>query len=176
MELIRLHSGSDPRFAPLFSLYQSSFPLHEQRRLHDQLAALGHPDYHCMSIEENGAFCGLLMTWETPEFIYVEHFAICPDRRGTGLGSRVLAALCRAPQPVILEIDPPQDDISIRRRGFYERAGFFASDIPHIHPAYRRDCAPHRLVLMSSPGPLTPDLADAFRRYLSGTVMTFSER
>ena len=40
MALIRLHSDSDPRFAPLFSLYQSSFPLHEQRRLHDQLAAL----------------------------------------------------------------------------------------------------------------------------------------
>ena len=52
-----------------------------------------------------------------------------------------------------------------------------APSLSLIHiSAYRRDCAPHRLVLMSSPGPLTPDLADAFRRYLSGTVMTFSER
>lgn len=176
MDFIRLHSGEDPLFVPLFSLYQSSFPLHEQRRPGDQLAALSHPDYHCMAITEDGAFCGLLMTWESPDLIYVEHFAVSPDRRGSGLGSRVLEKLRRAPQPLILEIDPPEDDISIRRRRFYERAGFVLSDIPHIHPAYRKDCASHRLALMSSPGPLTPALAGAFRRYLSGVVMAFSER
>lgn len=175
MDFIRLHSDTDPLFAQVFSLYEKSFPLHEQRRRSDQAAALRHPDYHCMAIDDGG-FCGLLMTWEQPEFIYVEHFAVCPERRGSGVGSRALAALCHAPQPVILEIDPPQDEISIRRRGFYERAGFCVNDTLHIHPAYRRDCAPHRLVLMSSPGPLTPALTEAFRRYLSDTVMQFSER
>ena len=130
MELIRLSSGSDPRFAPLFSLYQSSFPLHEQRRLHDQLAALGHPDYHCMSIEENGAFCGLLMTWETPEFIYVEHFAICPDRRGTGLGGRVLAGLCRAPQPVIWKSTRPKTTFPSAAAGFMSEPAFLPATFP----------------------------------------------
>lgn len=174
MNFIRLHSDGDPLFAPVFSLYKKSFPLHEQRRRPDQAAALRHPDYHCMAIDDNG-FCGLLMTWEQPEFIYVEHFAVCPERRGSGVGGRALSELCRAPQPVILEIDPPQDAISVRRQGFYQRAGFCVNDIPHVHPAYRRDCAPHPLVLMSSPGPLTPVLADVFRRYLSDTVMQFSE-
>ena len=176
MNFIRLHSTEDPRFHTLFALYEQSFPLHEQRLPRDQLDALRHPEYHCCAAEENGALCGLLWYWEAASFLYVEHFAILPERRGQGDGSRVLHALRQSPKPIILEIDPPEDETSIRRRDFYLRAGFCQNAAEHIHPAYRKACAPHRLVLLSAPAPLEAGEIGAFQSYLRETVMTFAER
>ena len=34
---------------------------------------------------------------------------------------------------MILEIDPPVDDISIRRRGFYERSGFVENPLMRMY-------------------------------------------
>lgn len=65
-----------------------------------------------------------MLCWETETFIYVEHFFILPHLRGHACGSRALALLGGRGKTVILEIDPPADDVSLRRRGFYERAAF----------------------------------------------------
>lgn len=40
------------------------------------------------------------------------------------LYKQALALLAADGLPVILEIDPPLDAVSIRRRGFYQRCGF----------------------------------------------------
>lgn len=40
------------------------------------------------------------------------------------LYKRALALLAADGLPVILEIDPPVDAVSIRRKGFYQRCGF----------------------------------------------------
>lgn len=48
---------------------------------------------------------------------------ILPALRGQRYGSRALSMLPND-RPVILEIDPPVDEIAIRRKGFYERCGF----------------------------------------------------
>lgn len=42
---------------------------------------------------------------QNESFLYIEHF-------------------CILPKTLMLEIDPPKDDISKRRKGFYERSGF----------------------------------------------------
>lgn len=176
MVFSRLTDARCPRFARAFSLYERSFPLHEQRLLRDQQAVLRHPEYHFFTIEEGGRFCGLLLCWETGNFVYVEHFAICEDLRGTGLGSRALHLLLQTPRTVILEIDPPEDEVSRRRKGFYLRAGFCENPYPHAHPPYRHGFEPHRLVLLSAPGPVTPAQYAGFNEYLRGTVMAFAER
>ena len=72
---------------------------------------------------------------------------------------------------MILEIDPPADDISVRRKNFYERAGYRANGFEHVHPPYRRGFNGHRLVIMSSPAPLSEEEYKIFARYLSETVM-----
>ena len=69
------------------------------------------------------------------------------------MGSAALSAFCRKVGRVILEIDPPVDDISIRRLHFYERLGFVANPYQYIHPSFRKPFTPHRLVLMSIPAP-----------------------
>ena len=66
-----------------------------------------------------------------------------------------LALLAAEGKPVILEIDPPVDDLSHRRQGFYERAGYHANPYAHVHPPYHAANRGHALVVMSYPGALT---------------------
>ena len=93
------------------------------------------------------------------------------DKRGCGYGSRALELLGASGKTVILEIDPPIDEISIRRRGFYERAHFRANPYPHVHHAYHADCKGHELVIMSAPAPINQARYDAFNDYLRAVVM-----
>ena len=70
-----------------------------------------------------------------------------------------------------LEIDPPVDEIAIRRKGFYERCGFTANPYPHVHPAYHKGVRWHDLVLMSRPDGLTDKQCRAYQAYLADVVM-----
>ena len=91
------------------------------------------------------------------------------------MGSAALSAFCRKVGRVILEIDPPVDDISIRRRHFYERLGFVANPYQYIHPSFRKPFTPHRLVLMSYPGAITYEEARSFADFVREAVLRYSE-
>ncbi len=78
-----------------------------------------------------------MLLWEAKNFIYVEHFCIAPGQRDMGAGRRALKLPARADKTVILEIDPPDDDISRCRKNLYVRAGFMQNGFRHIHPHTR---------------------------------------
>lgn len=172
MELIRLTSSGDGRFAPAMDLYAHSFPAHEQREAPAQEAALACGDYHFDLICDGDAFVGLLLYWQAPEFLYVEHFCTRPGLRGRGYGALALALLREKGIPVILEIDPPVDEVSRRRLAFYRRAGYRENPFPHVHPPYRADRAGHPLVVLSCPEALTPAQYGRFYAYLCQNVMS----
>ncbi len=176
MRFIRLKSSDEPLFERAYALYQDSFPLHEQRLVRHQKLALMQEDYHFDLIMEQNALVGILLYWETEAFIYVEHFAIIPQKRGHGCGSRVLTLLCKGAKPVVLEIDPPVDKLSTRRRHFYEKAGFLSNSFHHIHPPYRSGNQGHELLVMSYPEALSMPLYQRFFSYLANTVMAFAEK
>ena len=71
----------------------------------------------------------------------------------------------------VLEIDPPRDEVSIRRQHFYERCGFTANPYRHVHPPYRAGYQGHPLVVMTCPAPASQEEYDRFAAYLGGTVM-----
>ena len=171
----RLQDSQDSLYLQAMQLYQSSFPLHEQRKPDAQRAILKEPDYQFNLLMEEDHLMGELLCWETQEFIYVEHLCILPQLRGQHCGSRALELLEQRGKPVILEIDPPVDDISIRRRHFYERLGFVANPYEYIHPSFRKPFTPHQLILMSYPGPLTYDEARGFADFVRETVLGYSE-
>ena len=79
--------------------------------------------------------------------------------------------LGRRGKTVILEIDPPADPVSIRRKGFYERCGYAANPFLHVHPPYHRDIKGHDLVVMSCPKALGPREYEEFARSLRDSVM-----
>ena len=171
MELLRIKTDKDERFRAAMELYEESFPLHERRTAESQSAALAEEDYHFNLIFDDDIFLGLLLCWETRGFVYVEHFCILPELRGKNYGAMALELLSRGGKGVILEIDPLVDDISVRRKNFYERAGYRTNGFEHVHPPYRRGFNGHRLVIMSSPAPLSEEEYKIFARYLSETVM-----
>ncbi|MDO5532418.1 GNAT family N-acetyltransferase [Sutterella sp.] len=172
-ELIRdpLH----PLYDTAMSLYRASFPFHEQREGASQAAILRDPAYQFRLVFEETpqgeALAGIALLWETGGFVYVEHLAVQPLMRGRGTGARILGALAAGQKPVILEIDPPVDEISRRRKAFYERCGFTANAFAHVHPPYHRGLEGHALVVMSAPGALTEAQYADFGAFLRMRVM-----
>mgnify|MGYP004470010155 CR=1 FL=1 len=165
---------TDPKHAMLpaaAALYEISFPRHEQRLPASQERIFSDPEYKFLLIRDGGEFAGLLLCWENDDFVYVEHFCILPELRGRGLGERALAGLCAQGKSVILEIDPPVDEISRRRRGFYERCGFVENGFDYVHLPYRPDTPGHKLVIMSYPAQISRGRFDEFCAYLLRRVM-----
>ena len=167
----RITDAQHPMYDTAIELYQKSFPLHEQRETPSQERILQHPDYHFTLVYDEEVFVGLVLYWETAEFLYVEHFCILPELRNRHYGQRILAELGKQGKTIILEIDPPVDEISVRRKGFYERCGFAENPYPHVHPPYHKGNHGHELVVMSCPGEITQKEYDAFDRYLKHEVM-----
>lgn len=175
MEWKRLTNSDDPDFSRAMELYQISFPVHEQRRQQEQVAALGHPEYHFDCLLLGGQFAGIILYWQTQSFIYVEHFCTEPALRGKGYGAQALDALGATGLPVILEVDPPSTEIARRRLGFYQRAGFIENPYLHKHPPYQAGHPPHDLVVLSRPSALGQQGYQQFQQYLEEVVMQFAE-
>ena len=171
MRFERLTDRRDERYNAARALYAASFPYHEQRGGEAQAAALACADYRFELIYDGDAFVGLMLCWETENFIYVEHFCTAPELRGRGIGAEALALLAQSGKKIILEIDPPIDEISRRRRNFYERAGFAENPFAHVHPPYHAGFPGHPLVVMSYPRALTEAEYRAFDKYLKEVVM-----
>ncbi len=171
MRFERLTDTHDGRYNAARALYAVSFPYHEQRGGEAQAAALASADYHFELIYDGDEFAGLMLCWETEDFIYVEHFCTAPEIRGRGIGAEALALLAQSGKKIILEIDPPVDEISRRRRNFYERAGFEENPFAHVHPPYHAGFPGHPLVVMSHPRALTDSEYRAFDGYLKNVVM-----
>lgn len=159
MEHIRIIAPGDPGFDWLYDLYMQSFPVHEQRLRERQEGVLGHPEYHCDLLCQGETRVGLLMWWAGPGFLLCGAFRHRPQLRGQSWGSRALREFLAEGDPVVLEIDPPEDPVSRRRKGFYEGLGLVSNPWPHIHPPYRLE--------FSGPRPGGDDLS---RRLGRGTV------
>ena len=135
MEWRRLTQPEEPAFGRAMALYEASFPRHEQRLPDEQRAVLSHPEYHFTQLFDGAEFVGLLLYWEAEDFRYVEHFCVRPELRGRRYGAKALEELGRDGKTVVLEIDPPVDDIARRRQGFYQRCGFAVNPYPHVFPS-----------------------------------------
>lgn len=169
MNFERITAPGHPYYDAAIELYKISFPAHEQRRLESQLEILSDPRYHFDAVFDEGEFVGEILYWNIGDFLYVEHFCVMPSMRNKRYGQRILEAY--SDKPMILEIDPPVDEISLRRKGFYERCGFVANSYSHVHPPYSEENEGHELVVMSLPRELTACEYELFARELSDMVM-----
>ena len=127
LQFIPFKSRSDKGWAEAWELYEKSFPYNERWNAEGYDRAFGDPNFEADGIWRGDEFIGILFHWGADGYRYVEHLAVSPALRGQNMGSAALSAFCRKVGRVILEIDPPVDDISIRRLHFYERLGFVAN-------------------------------------------------
>lgn len=173
MHFVRLSTDADDRYTQAMQLYATAFPPHEQRKAESQVQIMANEAYHFNLIYDETVLVGILLCWETDDFVYVEHFCIDPAMRNRQYGQTALRLLDACGKTVILEIDPPDDAISVRRKGFYERAGYHANSFAHRHPPYHVQYHAHALVVMSSPAPLSEAEYHAFDAFLNNEVMRF---
>ncbi|MEG0498277.1 MAG: GNAT family N-acetyltransferase [Alistipes sp.] len=176
IQFIPFNSPTNKGWDEAWELYQNSFPYKEIRSLEDHLQAMKDPRFAAEGIWLDDKLIGIFYYWRwRNEFYYGEHLAIIPELRNANMGSKVLTQFCAKIKGVILEIDPPIDDISKRRKVFYERLGFVANPQEYLHPSFREPFLTHQLVLMSYPALLTNDEIREFADFIREVVLRYSE-
>ena len=105
-------------------------------------------------------------------YLYGEHFAVDPSRRGGGTGTAVLDYIKGLGRPMLLEIELPveDDEMTFRRKLFYERNGFILNPWHHVQPAYHDDSVPVEMHIMSWPYVFSKEEYETFRADQAGIM------
>lgn len=146
-------SAINKEFDKVFAIMDEAFPPEEFRTYEGQLALLENP-YYWLRLErdDQNRLIAFLASWEFEEFRYVEHLAVSRQARGSGIGGSMMQRfLQESVCPVILEVEPPTDDISRRRIGFYQRLGFQLNEFEYMQPPLRKGHGFYPLYVMSYP-------------------------
>ena len=147
-----------PYFNEAFALYEASFPLEERRSRELQLELFHEKQYNFEVIIEGKECVGIFLWWLIDNYRYIEHFAIDPKLRNTGIGRKIIAEfIAESETPVVLEVEKPEDILTIRRIEFYKRQGFQFADHEYAHPPFIANSPFVELRLMSFPLVFTKD-------------------
>lgn len=135
---------------------QISFPENEYRTYANQKTLLKNPKYHIITKEnEQQKTVAFLAFWTFDEFNFMEHLAVSPTCRGKGTGTKLVSEFISDNfKPIILEIEPPLDNISIKRMEFYKRLGFKLNEYQYFQMPLRKNDSPSELKIMSYPDKL----------------------
>lgn len=145
-----ISASNDPLLDKIEKTYNGSFPP-EERRAFSLVRNLidDNPRFTAYVILKDDCYVGFITTWKLDGFDYVEHFAIDPEARNGGIGATALKKyLIQTGNPVILEVECPEDEMSRRRVGFYERLGFCLDQHYYMQPPYREGDSPLQMYLM----------------------------
>jgi len=128
---------SETEFEEIKSLYLIAFPPAERREYSGLVQLLNNDECVVNLIFADQKIAGFIIVWYFEEFVFIEHFAIKPELRGQGIGEKLLALITKNyHKPVILETEPPIDQMSKRRVGFYQRNGFHLLGNQYFQPSY----------------------------------------
>lgn len=155
-------------FDEIFKLMQKSFPESEYRPYEQQFKLLKVKEYKILTqYDGSGNLKAFAAIWDFPKFLFVEHLAVNPIYRGGGIGTKIMKDLIKScNKRVILEIEPPQNEISIKRLQFYERLGFHICNYEYYQKPLREGQGQLRLNLMSYPDFLDKNSFDYINDYL----------
>ena len=153
---------NETNFPEIYRIMQASFSDDEYRPYDEQLALFEEPEYRIYYMP-----AGFLAVWEFESFIYIEHFAVDPALRNSGTGSAMLQELVKQYQkPICLEVELPEDELTRRRIGFYERNGFVFNEYPDIQPPISKGKSPVPLRIMTYGSAITQDTFEEMKRVL----------
>ncbi len=144
---------TDASYTFVEQLWLATFPDNERRATEAQRYNTDHnPVFHCMLAEEENEPVGFFTYWDFGQYCYGEHFATQASIRNQGYGSRIICALYdHIQRPLVLEVEMPNSDISMRRIHFYQRHGLqLWEGYDYIQPPYSADSAELPMLLMAS--------------------------
>lgn len=174
----RIVSVADKNYNEAQQLYHASFPECEKRTELKHREALGDSAFFCYTIYIGDQFAGILYFWQWDNFSFIEHLATNPEIRGGGIGGLALEKWKQEQQGrvLLLEIEPPTDQLTTRRQAFYTRHGFITNHHYHLHPSYSPTTAAHELLVMSAPGNISTDEFAQFRKYTLQHILSYVEK
>ena len=124
-------------FERIFEIMDASFPDNEMRTKEKQFELFTTNNYYnifCIG-NDTSRILGFIIVWLFDEFIFIENFATDETARGAGLGGDLLDfVIHKFNKDVILEVEPPQDDLKRRRIGFYKRHDFIYHEFEYLMP------------------------------------------
>ena len=138
-------------FDKIYKIMCESFPEEEIRSREGQRALFENDNYRVLCLERGGEIVSIAAVWQFDTFTFLEHLATAKNLRGEGLGKSLLREIIDcSPSPVCLEVEPPVNELTRRRIGFYERNGMHLNSYPYIQPSLGegRDAIP--LLIMTS--------------------------
>lgn len=155
-----------------YTLLAQSFPESEIRNYKEMKKLLSHPKYQLLGfVNSHQEICGVLGVWDLGLFLFIEHLAVDPGRRGEGIGSKMMRSFLEpARKQIILEVEDPINGIKQRRVRFYERLDFIFNPLGYIQPMLQRSRVPVRLKLMSYPGKISLTQFPALKEKIFNTV------
>lgn len=150
---------NEREFNKIFALMEASFPESERRTYAVQKELLNDPHYRIMTeTDNNNQIVSFLAAWEFPMFRFVEHIAVDPIMRGSGIGGKIMAVYMEeSKKPILLEVEHPETELAQRRIGFYERLGFHINPFEYVQPPLQKGQEDLPLKIMSYPQLLTDE-------------------
>ncbi len=135
---VTLENKSDLEFVE--KLYIESFPANERRpvlELHHVMQDDNRFTVYLL-INEEDVRSGFITIWNFGSFLFLEHFAISPEQRNGGAGTKSIEALfAQTTLPLVGEIELPESsDFAARRYKFYKKNGFDIWDLEYSQPPY----------------------------------------
>lgn len=131
-------SVNDALFSPLYSLYSSAFPANERRSWTGLDRELNSESrFSANALMQNDEFVGFFNYWTFDRFVYIEHFAIIPHFQSQKTGTKAMEMFKnQTTLPLVIEVEMPNDSLTIRRIRFYEDLGFKVLSHYYAQPPY----------------------------------------
>ena len=146
------------KFDEIFKIMEESFPTNEIRTYQEQKELLNKKNYKIITHYSGNQIVAFIAVWDLKDFKFIEHLATTVKSRGKGIGSELVSNfILSGNKPIILEVEPPKDEITKRRINFYERLEFKYNDYYYEQPKLREDTLPCELKIMSYPNKLLPN-------------------
>ena len=158
---------TEETFDEIFPLLEAAFPVTELRIKEDQRSLLQEEKYVLYGVRKDGKFAAVFATWEIDDFLYIEHFAVKEECRNDGYGGMLLEKLLEEKgKPMVLEVEVPEDELTCRRVGFYERHGLVYNEYPYLQPPLRKgnDLLPLRF--MTYPASIDEEMYERYKKQM----------
>ena len=152
---MQLLKATPEDFDLIYSEMEKSFVREEIRDRAGAREVMDEENYVIYHVTDSGTRVGFITIWELSEFAFAEHFVTYEKFRNRGYGREALRMIEERYEKVVLEVEPPEDDIKKRRIAFYKRQGFFENAQPYIQPPYRDADEGVPLIIMSYPDKLS---------------------
>lgn len=139
-------------FDDVYKLLQENFNFDEYGTYNDQKELFTCPLYTPYGIKENNKIIVFISIWTLNNFSFIEHFLVDKNYRKKGLGTKTLNEVLKITNNLTcLEVEPPINELNIRRIEFYKRNGFYLNKYNYKQPSMASNKQPIDLLIMTFP-------------------------